>query len=141
MKKIYRYNELRNTVKIDITAPGGMTGTLLFDNGNVATREYPTVIVGSKFWQIVIDDTLVKSGRAKCIQIIVEDSDKEENIEMLRQKREKKESHKAIEEIESLEQAMDYLANNYGVAVKTIGEARTKAAERNISFPNLKSNR
>ena len=45
MIKIYRYNQLRNTVKIDICSKGGLRGTLVFDQGNVFTKEFPTVQV------------------------------------------------------------------------------------------------
>ena len=79
MIKIYKYNQLRNTVKIDICSKGGLRGTLVFDQGNVFTKEFPTVQVRSLFWQQAIEDSkLCKTGMIKLVQTIKEESDEEE---------------------------------------------------------------
>ena len=81
MIKIYRYNQLRNTVKIDICSNGGLRGTLVFDQGNVFTKEFPTVQVRTEYWQQVIEDSkLFKDGVIKLVQTIREDSVLNPNI-------------------------------------------------------------
>ena len=112
MIKIYRYNQLRNTVKIDICSNGGLRGTLVFDQGNVFTKEFPTVQVRTAFWQQVIEDSkLFKDGVIKLVQTIREDSVLNPNI--------LPDKLKEIEDVTTVEQAIDYLASEYGVVAKT----------------------
>ena len=131
MIKIYRYNQLRNTVKIDICSNGGLRGTLVFDQGNVFTKEFPTVQVRTAFWQQVIEDSkLFKDGVIKLVQTIKEDSVLNPNI--------LPDKLKEIEDVTTVEQAIDYLASEYGVVAKTKLKAINEAHKYGIDFPNLK---
>lgn len=128
MIKIYRYNQYKNTVKLIIKAPGGMSGTLVFDNGNCATRVFPTVSVRSEFWQQVIDNSdLVKGGYVSCIQKIDDASDVQ-----------KSEEYENVTSVETLAQAVDYLANNFGEKARTKAESIRIAHKYGKDFPNLK---
>ena len=131
MIKIYRYNQLRNTVKIDICSNGGLRGTLVFDQGNVFTKEFPTVQVRTTFWQQVIEDSkLFKDGVIRLVQTIKEDSVLNPNI--------LPDKLKEIEDVTTVEQAIDYLASEYGVVAKTKLQAINEAHKHGIDFPNLK---
>ena len=131
MIQIYRYNQLRNTVKIDICSNGGLRGTLVFDQGNVFTKEFPTVQVRTAFWQQVIEDSkLFKDGVIKLVQTIKEDSVLNPNI--------LPDKLKEIEDVTTVEQAIDYLASEYGVVAKTKLKAINEAHKHGIDFPNLK---
>ena len=131
MIKIYRYNQLRNTVKSAICSNGGLRGTLVFDQGNVFTKEFPTVQVRTAFWQQVIEDSkLFKDGVIKLVQTIREDSVLNPNI--------LPDKLKEIEDVTTVEQAIDYLASEYGVVAKTKLKAINEAHKHGIDFPNLK---
>ena len=131
MIKIYRYNQLRNTVKIDICSKGGLRGTLVFNQGNVFTKEFPTVQVRTEYWQQVIEDSkLFKDGVIKLVQTIKEDSVLNPNI--------LPDKLKEIEDVTTVEQAIDYLASEYGVVAKTKLKAINEAHKHGIDFPNLK---
>ena len=131
MINIYRYNQLRNTVKIDICSNGGLRGTLVFDQGNVFTKEFPTVQVRTAFWQQVIEDSkLFKDGVIKLVQTIKEDSVLNPNI--------LPDKLKEIEDVTTVEQAIDYLASEFGVVAKTKLKAINEAHKHGIDFPNLK---
>lgn len=130
MIKIYKYNQLRNTVKIDICSKGGLRGTLVFDQGNVFTKEFPTVQVRSLFWQQAIEDSkLCKTGMIKLVQTIKEESDEEEKPIQ--------EEYKVIEEVDSVEKAIDYLASNFGVVAKTRVRVINEAHKHGVDFPNM----
>ena len=131
MIKIYRYNQLRNTAKIDSCSNGGLRGTLVFDQGNVFTKEFPTVQVRTAFWQQVIEDSkLFKDGVIKLVQTIKEDSVLNPNV--------LPDKLKEIEDVTTVEQAIDYLASEYGVVAKTKLKAINEAHKHGIDFPNLK---
>ena len=131
MIKIYRYNQLRNTVKIAICSKGGLRGTLVFDQGNVFTKEFPTVQVRTAFWQQVIEDSkLFKDGVIKLVQTIKEDSVLNPNI--------LPDKLKEIEDVTTVEQAIDYLASEFGVVAKTKLKAINEAHKHGVDFPNLK---
>ena len=130
MIKIYRYNQYKNHVEIMLSAPGGMRGKPIFDNGNVATRVMPTVSVSSAFWQQVIEDSdLVKGGYVSCIQVIKDDEDEVKKPEV---------EYTPIEDVTTLSQAVDYVADNYGEKAHTINEALKVAHKNGVDFPNLK---
>ena len=130
MIKIYKYNQLRNTVKIDICSKGGLRGTLVFDQGNVFTKEFPTVQVRSLFWQQAIEDSkLCKTGMIKLVQTIKEESDEEEKPIQ--------EEYKVIEEVDSVEKGIDYLASNFGVVAKTRVKVINEAHKHGVDFPNM----
>lgn len=130
MIKIYKYNQLRNTVKIDICSKGGLRGTLVFDQGNVFTKEFPTVQVRSLFWQQAIEDSkLCKTGMIKLVQTIKEEGDEEEKPIQ--------EEYKVIEEVDSVEKAIDYLASNFGVVAKTRVKVINEAHKHGVDFPNM----
>ena len=120
MIKIYRYNQLRNTVKIDICSNGGLRGTLVFDQGNVFTKEFPTVQVRTAFWQQVIEDSKLFKDDSVLNPNILPDKLKE------------------VEDVTTVEQAIDYLASEYGVVAKTKLKAINEAHKHGIDFPNLK---
>lgn len=132
MIKIYKYNQLRNTVKIDICSRGGLRGTLVFDQGNVFTKDFPTVQVRTAFWQQAIEDSkLFKDGMIKLIQTIKEDEDYEEQKSVL------PDTYKVIEEVDSVEKAIDYLAKNFGVVAKTRVRVINEAHKHGVDFPNM----
>lgn len=131
MTKIYRYNEYKNTVQIKIYS-GKIYGTLIFDHGNAAAKIFPTVTVKTKFWQQAIEESkLYKDGIIKCVQSIVDGSQED------RPEKKDEEKLQEIAEVDTLEKAVDYLANNYQIQVKTKMQARREARNVGISFPNL----
>lgn len=131
MIKIYKYNQLRNSVKIDICSKGGVRGTLVFDQGNVFTKEFPTVQVRTKFWQQAIEDSkLFKTNMIKLVQTIKEDSDEDE-------KPVQNETYKVVEEVDSVEKAIDYIANHFGVVCKTRVRVINEAHKHGVDFPNM----
>lgn len=129
MVKIYRYNQYKNHVEVGIYAPGGMSGKLIFDNGNAAMKVMPTVSVSSEFWQQVIDESkLVREGFVTCVQVIKD----EDTVETTEQE------YREVEDIDSLQQAVDYLADNYGEKARTINEALKLAHQHGEDFPKLR---
>lgn len=130
MIKIYRYNQLRNTVKLDIISKGGVRGTLVFDEGNVLAKDFPTVTVKTEFWQEVIEGSkLFKSGLIKLVQTI---DDGESVVQ---------ESHegefKEEPDITTPQQAIEYVANNFGERAMNRNMAVGIAKKHGVKFPNL----
>lgn len=129
MIKIYKYNAYKNNVRLTIPS-GRVTGTLIFDQGNVATKECPTARVSSLFWQQAIESTnLFKEGVIRVVQTIKDNSD--EDLPKAKDER------TPITSVDSLDKAVDYLATNYGVQVKTRLQAFKEAKKFGIAFPNL----
>lgn len=131
MRKVYRYNQYKNHIEVGICAPGGMSGKLVFDGGNVATKVMPTTIITSPFWQQVIDESkLVKDGYVTCIQTINDEDDTTPEPA--------KQDYTELPEITSLQQAVDYIADNFSEKARTINEALNIAHQNGVDFPNLK---
>lgn len=130
MIKIYRYNQLRNTVKLDIISKGGVRGTLVFDEGNVLAKDFPTVTVKTEFWQEVIEGSkLFKSGLIKLVQTI----DDGESAVHESQEGEFKEEP----DITTPQQAIEYVANNFGERAMNRNMAVGIAKKHGVKFPNL----
>lgn len=130
MIKIYRYNQLRNTVKLDIISKGGVRGTLVFDEGNVLAKDFPTVTVKTEFWQEVIEGSkLFKSGLIKLVQTI----DDGESVVQESQEGEFKEEP----DITTPQQAIEYVANNFGERAMNRNMAVGIAKKHGVKFPNL----
>lgn len=132
MIKIYRWNEYKNHAEVLMRAPGGCIGKLIFENGNTALRVLPTVRVTSEFWQQVIESSnYYKRGFIKCIQTFNdEETDNEENATQ--------ENYNPVEDVVSLQQAVDFIADNYEEKAHTINEALKIAHSHGVDFPNLK---
>lgn len=131
MIKIYRYNQLRNTVKLDIISKGGVRGTLVFDEGNVLAKDFPTVTVKTEFWQEVIEGSkLFKSGLIKLVQTIKDDG---EDTAQDSQESEFKEEP----DITTPQQAIEYVANNFGERAMNRNMAVGIAKKHGVKFPNL----
>lgn len=131
MIKIYRYNQLRNTVKLDIISKGGVRGTLVFDEGNVLAKDFPTVTVKTEFWQEVIEGSkLFKSGLIKLVQTIKDDG---EDTAQDSQEGEFKEEP----DITTPQQAIEYVANNFGERAMNRNMAVGIAKKHGVKFPNL----
>lgn len=131
MIKIYRYNQLRNTVKLDIISKGGVRGTLVFDEGNVLAKDFPTVTVKTEFWQEVIEGSkLFKSGLIKLVQTIKDDG---EDSAQESQESEFKEEP----DITTPQQAIEYVANNFGERAMNRNMAVGIAKKHGVKFPNL----
>ena len=89
------------------------------------------VQVRTAFWQQVIEDSkLFKDGVIKLVQTIKEDSVLNPNI--------LPDKLKEIEDVTTVEQAIDYLASEFGVVAKTKLKAINEAHKHGIDFPNLK---
>lgn len=130
MIKIYRYNQFKNHVEVGLRAPGGMSGKLIFDNGNVATKVMPTVRIVSPFWQQVLEESnLMKEGYVSLVQVINDEEDDESKPQT---------SYNNVEEVTSLQQAIDYVADNYSEVARTINEALKIAHQHGEDFPNLR---
>ena len=129
MIKIYRYNQPKGYVRVQLTSPGNVKCFIAFENGNPGTKECPTCSIRDPFWQMVMEDTLCKKGVAKLVQTITED----EGANFDAPKR-----YKVVENIDSLEKAIDYIAREYGVVAKTKLKAINEAHKHGIDFPNLK---
>lgn len=130
MIKIYRYNQLRNTVKLDIISKGGVRGTLVFDEGNVLAKDFPTVTVKTEFWQEVIEGSkLFKNGLIKLVQTI----DDGESAVQESQEGEFKEEP----DITTPQQAIEYVANNFGERAMNRNMAVGIAKKHGVKFPNL----
>lgn len=129
MIKIYRYNQPKGYVRVQLTSPGGVKCFVAFENGNPGTKECPTCSIKDSFWQMVMDDTLCKRGIAKCVQIIGEDESNPYDTPV---------TYKAVNEVDTLEKAIDYVAREYGVIAKTRVKALNEAHKHGIDFPNLK---
>lgn len=130
MTKIYRYNQLRNTVKLDIISKGGVRGTLIFDEGNVLAKDFPTVTVKTEFWQEVIEGSkLFKNGVIKLVQTI----DDGESAVQESQEGEFKEEP----DITTPQQAIEYVANNFGERAMNRNMAVGIAKKHGVKFPNL----
>ena len=107
-----------------------MSGKLIFDNGNVATKVMPTVRIVSPFWQQVLEESnLMKEGYVSLVQVINDEEDDESKPQT---------SYNNVEEVTSLQQAIDYVADNYSEVARTINEALKIAHQHGEDFPNLR---
>ncbi len=132
MIKIYRWNEYKNHAEVIMRAPGGCAGKLIFENGNTALRVLPTVRVASEFWQQIIESSnYYKRGFIQCVQTF---NDEETNGE----EDTTQENYNPVEDVVSLQQAVDFIADNYEEKAHTINEALKIAHSHGVDFPNLK---
>lgn len=129
MIKIYRYNQPKGYVRMQLVSPGGVKCFIAFENGNPGTKECPTCSIRSPFWQMVIEDTLCKRGIAKLVQTISEGEETKLDAPV---------QYKAVDEVDTLEKAIDYCAREFGVVVKTRLKALNEAHKNGVDFPNLK---
>lgn len=135
MIKIYRYNEYKNHAEVMIRTAGGALGKLIFDNGNVATRTLPTARVTSEFWQQAIEESrYFKNRHISCVQTIKED----DGAKGEEPPSHENENYVAVGDVVSLQQAVDFIADNYREKAHTINEALKIAHSHGVDFPNLK---
>lgn len=129
MIKIYRYNQPKGYVRMQLVSEGGVKCFIAFENGNPGTKECPTCSIRDPFWQMVIEDTLCKRGVAKLVQTISEDNSPLLDTPV---------KYKAIEDVDTLEKAIDYCAREFSEVVKTKLKALNVAHKNGVDFPNLK---
>lgn len=131
MRKIYRYNRPMGYVKLPLVSPGNVRAFAQFDSGNPMTGECPTFATSDKFWQMVMEENYVSRGVVSLIQTIPEEGDEVQETKLRRGRL------KNVDSVDTLEKAVDYLANNHNLQVKTKTEACIEARKLGISFPNL----
>lgn len=129
MIKIYRYNQPKGYVRVQLVSEGGVKCFIAFENGNPGTKECPTCSIRDPFWQMVIEDTLCKRGIAKLVQTISEDTSPLLDTPV---------KYKAVEDVDTLEKAIDYCAREFSEVVKTKLKALNVAHKNGVDFPNLK---
>ena len=129
MIKIYRYNQPKGYVRMQLVSEGGVKCFIAFENGNPGTKECPTCSIRDPFWQMVIEDTLCKRGVAKLVQTISEDNSPLLDTPV---------KYKAIEDVDTLEKAIDYCAREFNEVAKTKLKALNVAHKNGVDFPNLK---
>ena len=129
MIKIYRYNQPKGYVRVQLVSNGGVKCFVAFENGNPGTKECPTCSIRNPFWQMVMEDTLCKRGIAKLVQTITEDEEKSLDMPV---------QFTNVEDVDTLEKAIDYCAREWQVVVKTRQRAINEAHKHGVDFPNLK---
>lgn len=130
--KIYKLNQKKNVAIFDIPANDGkMMVTFTFKDGNQFMPNMPArCTLRSEFYQNLLENTtLFKNGVIKLERVI---DDKPEKVTQ-------KEPEKTIvEEIVSPEQAIEYVFNTWGIAVKNGKQAVKIANQKGVDFPNMK---
>lgn len=129
MIKIYRYNQPKGYVRVQLVSEGGVKCFIAFENGNPGTKECPTCSIRDPFWQMVIEESLCKRGIAKLVQTITEDETPLLDSPV---------KYKAVEDVDSLEKAIDYCAREFEKVVKSKVQALNTAHKNGVDFPNLK---
>ena len=115
MRKIYKLNQPKNTATFTLT---GKTGNTVLDN---------------EYYQWLLEhSSLFKNGIVKLLRVIDTSGDSVSGAKP-------KEEMTAVESIKTVGQAVDYVATEWGVKVKTAKEAKEEAAKHGVSFPNLKT--
>ena len=143
MLKVYEYCEPKNEVVLNIKSPSGTYGRLEFNNGNSTMRRKPRALVTDVLWANVIDNSsYMEQGLIKCVKSVMAKSDvlvgnAAPAPVQKRVSAKKSATLQALTEIMTLTDAQDYLANNFGMAVHNVNEARRIGEKCGVSFPNL----
>lgn len=129
MKKIYKLNQAKTTATFTLATNGGkMTVGYKFQDGNPIVGVPARLTLDNEFAQNLLENSLIFKRRI----VVLERTVKNEDV----QKNDKKPSH--VKGVTNVAQAVDYIANTYGVQVKTTKQAVEFAQKHGFDFPEMK---
>lgn len=130
MVKTYRIAKIMNNYSFVLQGKSGNSLRYIFERGSVVTNTPARLTLKTQYAQDLLEDSeIFKSG-----QVILERIDKEDEPIQGAPKVE----YKNEESIKTVTQAVDYVAETWGEAVKTAKQAKEYAQKHGVDFPNLK---
>ncbi len=130
--KIYKLNQKKNVAIFDIPANGGkMMVTFTFKDGNQFMPNMPArCMLRNEFYQNLLESSdLFKRGVIVLERVIDDESKTGARKEQKKQE---------VDSITSPEQAIEYVFNTWGIAVKSGRQAVKIASQKGVEFPFLK---
>lgn len=131
MTKVYKLNQPKNTATFTLYANHGrMPVHYEFKGGNQTAKVAATCTLRNEFYQSLLERSeLFKNGIVKLECTFKNDAaaqapvtDKKMNL---------------VEDVKTAEQAVEYVANTWAVAVKNGKQAKSFANKKGVDFPNL----
>lgn len=129
MKKIYKLNQAKTTATFTLTTNGGkMTVGYKFQDGNPIVGVPARLALDNQFAQDLLESSPLFKRRIVVLERTIKDEEPQKN--------DKKLAH--VKGVTNVAQAVDYIANTYGVTVKTTKQAVEFAAKHGFDFPEMK---
>jgi len=128
--KVYKLNQPKNTATFTLYANHGrMPVGYEFKGGNQTTKVPATCTLRNEFYQKLLEESpLFKDGIIK-IERTIKDGKAEAKQE------EKK--YKLVENVKTAEEAVEFIANTWGVRMTSAKQAKSFANKKGYDFPNL----
>lgn len=128
--KVYKLNQPKNTATFTLYANHGRLPVHYeFKGGNQTTKVAATCTLRNEFYQLLLEHSdLYKNGIVKLERSF---NDKEVQAPVADK------ALKPVENIKTAEQAVEYVANTWAVAVKNGKQAKSFANKKGYDFPNL----
>lgn len=127
--KIYKLNQKRNSATFPLYANDGkMKVEYEFSNGNVLMKQPARCTLRNEFYQNLLEASNLFKTKVITLERVIEDvvEEAKEAVEF-----------QNVDSVKTLSDAIDYIANTWGVQVKTIRQAKSVANKKGVDFPNL----
>lgn len=131
-KKIYRLCQPKNTAQFNLTGKTGNVVRYVFTGGNQLLRVPATCVLENEYYQWLLEHSKIFADRIVKIDRVIEDKKEEE-------KKPEEKKLIAVEEVRSVAQAVDYVANTWGLQAKSGKQALQFANAKGYDFPNMKT--
>lgn len=130
--KTYRLNQRKNSISFTLTGKTGNVVRYDFTGGNVLTHTPAKAVLANEYYQTLLEGSdIYKKGYVKLESTASDSADSGTH--------QAAPTLMAVNDVSTVTQAVDYIADNFGVAVKTARQAREYANSKGIDFPNLKT--
>lgn len=127
--KIYKLNQKRNSATFPLYANDGkMKVEYEFSNGNVLMKQPARCTLRNAFYQNLLESSTLFKNKIVTLERVIDDVVEEEKDET---------EYQNVDSVKTLSDAIDYVANTWGVQVKTIRQAKSIANKKGVDFPNL----
>jgi hypothetical protein len=128
-RKIYKYNQPNATATFILYAnEGKLAVKYKFEHGNPIANVPARLALESEFAQNLLENSPIFKKKIVVLEKVINDGEPAAKTEK---------TVKHIEEVKNISEAIDYLANTYGLVCKTAKAVKDTAAKKGIDFPNL----
>jgi len=130
--KIYKLNQPKNSAVFPLYANNGkMKVEYVFKDGNQLMRQPARCTLRNKFYQDLLESSVLFKTRAISLERTIKDDEPEEP------KKVEANNPNIVESVKTAEDAVEYVANEWGERVKNGKQAKSYAKRKGIEFPNL----
>jgi hypothetical protein len=123
--KIYKLKQRKNTASFTLTGKLGNHVRYNFEHGNTMQQIPAKCVISNEYCQQLLENSDLYGSVVALERVVKED--KPQKVEL---------TH--VEDVTSVTQAVDYIANEWGVRVTTAKQAVREAEKHGFDFPNLK---